>query len=125
MKDELTTLKLKVEKARASVKRMKASLKAAKGDKQIAMRTRVLRAAKTRLATAEAAYAEAKPKNTFQKKAEKVTENVKDRYEKTNFKKYATWTGLAITTTATAIIGFLLYDYMNKEDEEGAQPDTV
>lgn len=119
--DELQKLQVKIEKARAAVKRAKTNLKSAKSAKDKAMRQRILKGMKTRLKVAEVAYKAAKPKSSFRKKAEETHDNLKDKGRRLPIKKVVTWTGLAITTVITAVGGFMLYEYLNKDGEAPAQ----
>lgn len=121
IEDELKILGEKVDKAKESVVRAKVALKEANGEYAIDSREKVLKAAKTRLKTAKASYKEASPKSAIRQKASAAKESIKDTASKIPVKKVLSWTGLAITTVATALGGYLVYEYFNKDGEENTQ----
>ena len=123
-KNELKQLELAVHMARLSVKRAELKLENADDDNRKA-RTATLKRMKTMLEKAEADLKAAKPKSRVRAKYENAKESVSDQCKKIKIKKALSWTGLSIATVGTAIVAFLIYDNMNKDGEEGSQPDTV
>jgi len=125
MNDELKTLKDRIESCKESVKTAKAALKGTIDDYARDSRVKVLKSAKTKLKTAKTAYKAAKPKGAIRQKASAVKEAIGNTARKIPVKKALTWTGLAITTVATGVGGYLLYDYFHKDGEATTGKDSM
>jgi exonuclease VII small subunit len=119
--DTLEKLEIKVNKARKAVKRAKLSLRESINDYEKGVKKRVLKTARTKLKNAKTAYKAAKPKGVVRERMAYIHESVKNTARKIPVKRALTWTGLAVTTVATTVVGYLLYEYVNKSDESPAQ----
>jgi hypothetical protein len=123
--EELKILAEKVDKAKDSVARAKASVKEATGEYEIDSKKTVLKRAKTNLKNAKAAYKAAKPKSAIRRKVTAVKEAIGNTARKIPVKKALTWTGMALTTVATGVGGYLLYDYFHKDGEATTGKDSM
>ncbi len=122
--NELKILAEKIDKAKESVKTAKANLKETTDEYSKDSRKKVLKSAKTKQKNAKAAYKAAKPKGAIRQKASAAKESIKDTARKIPVKKALSWTGLAVASVVTVVGGFMLYDYMSKDDEN-VEADTM
>jgi len=141
MENHLQSLKLKVEKARTSVKKAKMMLKTATGEKDIALRKKLLKAANTRLKKAENKYLSEKAEYIRSKRETKwikvrkffsrktKTAPKKDVGEKKpatlSVKKVFVGVGTATASIGTVILTYILYKNFNESKEEMPVPDQV